>query len=120
MRSRSKSTRRPGSQVSEQQNGSPGPSDSRQAVRRKGFVERSLHWINSKIYVYNVTFGLYMLDWWERLLFNMLVLLLLWFVAYSGSDFAVHCYHLASKALRDWPAAAGRLPIGINGDRHRK
>ncbi|KAK4393647.1 hypothetical protein Sango_1835500 [Sesamum angolense] len=29
-----------------------------------------MNWIQRKIYLYNVTFGLYMLDWWERFLFS--------------------------------------------------
>ncbi|KAH7285393.1 hypothetical protein KP509_33G026300 [Ceratopteris richardii] len=41
-------------------------------------------WVNRKIFLYNVTFGLYMLDWWERLLFNFLVLLLIWFLGYNS------------------------------------
>ena len=31
-----------------------------------------MNWIQRKIYLYNVTFGLYMLDWWERYLFSIL------------------------------------------------
>lgn len=77
-------------------------------------MQKAWHWVDSKIYVYNVTFGLYMLDWWERCLFNMLVLLLLWFVAYSSSDFAMHCFEWSAKAFRDWPAAR-RMPIIVNG-----
>ncbi|RLM65592.1 uncharacterized protein C2845_PM16G13800, partial [Panicum miliaceum] len=29
-----------------------------------------MNWIGRKIHVYNVTIGLYMLDWWERYLFK--------------------------------------------------
>ncbi|KAH1121630.1 hypothetical protein J1N35_004790 [Gossypium stocksii] len=29
-----------------------------------------MNWVQRKIFLYNVTFGLYMLDWWERCLFN--------------------------------------------------
>nr|GEU92390.1 zinc finger, CCHC-type [Tanacetum cinerariifolium] len=43
-----------------------------------------MNWIQRKIYLYNVTFGLYMLDWWERYLFNTLVLVLMWFIIYNG------------------------------------
>nr|XP_009794026.1 PREDICTED: uncharacterized protein LOC104240832 [Nicotiana sylvestris] len=50
-----------------------------------------MNWVQRKVYVYNVTFGLYMLDLWERCLFNTLVLVLLWFISYNGlrcaSDF---------------------------------
>ncbi|OAP12314.1 hypothetical protein AXX17_AT1G06130 [Arabidopsis thaliana] len=31
-----------------------------------------MNWVQRKIYLYNVTFGLYMLDWWERYLFSIL------------------------------------------------
>ncbi|CDP02818.1 unnamed protein product [Coffea canephora] len=43
-----------------------------------------MNWFQRKIYLYNVTFGLYMLDWWERCLFNILVVVLMWFVFYNG------------------------------------
>ncbi|KAK7283996.1 hypothetical protein RIF29_13747 [Crotalaria pallida] len=39
-----------------------------------------MNWIQRKIYLYNVTFGLYMLDWWERFTFNTLVIVLMCFV----------------------------------------
>lgn len=32
-----------------------------------------MNWIQRKIYMYNVTFGLYMLEWWERYLFSILL-----------------------------------------------
>lgn len=41
-----------------------------------GFAGRGfraiMNWLQRKIYLYNVTFGLYMLDWWERYLFSIL------------------------------------------------
>ncbi|XP_028944044.1 uncharacterized protein LOC126589416 isoform X1 [Malus sylvestris] len=46
-----------------------------------------MNWVQRKIYLYNVTFGLYMLDWWERYLFNTLVVVLLWFLCYNGSRY---------------------------------
>ncbi|XP_073146262.1 uncharacterized protein [Henckelia pumila] len=46
-----------------------------------------MNWIQRKIYLYNVTFGLYMLDWWERYLFNTLVLVLMWFIFYNSSRY---------------------------------
>ncbi|KAJ0250794.1 Transmembrane protein [Hirschfeldia incana] len=46
-----------------------------------------MNWVQRKIYLYNVTFGLYMLDWWERYLFNGLVVVLMWFVAYNGTRY---------------------------------
>ncbi|KAJ7959836.1 Protein of unknown function (DUF3317) [Quillaja saponaria] len=47
----------------------------------------NMNWIQRKIYLYNVTFGLYMLDWWERYLFNTLVIVLMWFMLYNGSKY---------------------------------
>ncbi|KAL8495592.1 hypothetical protein ACS0TY_019643 [Phlomoides rotata] len=46
-----------------------------------------MNWVHRKIYLYNVTFGLYMLDWWERYLFNTLVVVLMWFVFYNSSRY---------------------------------
>ncbi|CAN6577602.1 unnamed protein product [Malus baccata var. baccata] len=46
-----------------------------------------MNWVQRKIYLYNVTFGLYMLDWWERCLFNTLVIVLLWFVFFNVSRY---------------------------------
>eukprot|EP01018_Ginkgo_biloba_P036502 Gb_15470 [translate_table: standard] len=40
-------------------------------------------WIQSKILIYNVTSGLYMLDWWERYLFNTMLFLLLCVICYN-------------------------------------
>ncbi|KAF8690840.1 hypothetical protein HU200_041237 [Digitaria exilis] len=36
--------------------------------------------------------GLYMLDWWEQCLFNLLMLTLLWFIGFNGSRFATDIY----------------------------
>ncbi|MFS7951359.1 putative small subunit of serine palmitoyltransferase [Helianthus anomalus] len=44
----------------------------------------SRNWAQRKIYLYNVTFGLYMLDPWERYLFNAVVAVLMWFIFYNG------------------------------------
>ncbi|CAK9204812.1 unnamed protein product [Sphagnum troendelagicum] len=60
--------------------------------QRQGFSSRIMAWVNRTIFVYNVTTGLYMLDWWERYLFNTLLLLLLWFVCYNSCHFAVRCF----------------------------
>ncbi|XP_020882829.1 uncharacterized protein LOC110228889 [Arabidopsis lyrata subsp. lyrata] len=46
-----------------------------------------MNWVQRKTYLYNVTFGLYMLDWWERYLFNSLVIILMWFILYNGSRY---------------------------------
>ncbi|KAL4273210.1 hypothetical protein GQ457_13G019870 [Hibiscus cannabinus] len=48
---------------------------------------REMNWVQRKIYLYNVTFGLYMLDWWERYLFNTLMIVLMWFVFYNSSRY---------------------------------
>ncbi|MQL83012.1 hypothetical protein Taro_015494 [Colocasia esculenta] len=61
-----------------------------------------MNWVSRKIHLYNVTMGLYMLDWWERCLFSILfymfslgilavygmqlhvlIAVLLWFVCYN-------------------------------------
>ncbi|KAI5014144.1 hypothetical protein ZWY2020_055534 [Hordeum vulgare] len=39
-----------------------------------------MNWVGRKIHLYNVNIGLYMLDWWERYLFNTLMLCLLWYI----------------------------------------
>ncbi|KAG6785502.1 hypothetical protein POTOM_011235 [Populus tomentosa] len=57
-----------------------------------------MNWVQRKIYLYNVTFGLFMLDWWERCLFkfefaspstlaDILVIVLMWFIFYNGSRY---------------------------------
>ncbi|KAG7016096.1 hypothetical protein SDJN02_21200, partial [Cucurbita argyrosperma subsp. argyrosperma] len=51
-----------------------------------------MNWIQRKVYLYNVTFGLYMLDWWERILFNTLVVVLMWFMFYNGSRYVNDLY----------------------------
>nr|XP_010920464.1 uncharacterized protein LOC105044311 [Elaeis guineensis] len=57
-----------------------------------------MNWISRKIHLYNVTMGLYMLDWWERYLFNILILILLWFICYNGSRFATEFYESYLKS----------------------
>ncbi|RRT68204.1 hypothetical protein BHE74_00043149 [Ensete ventricosum] len=52
-----------------------------------------MNWISRKIHLYNVTMGLYMLDWWERYLFNILILVLLWFIFHNGSRSAAEFYN---------------------------
>nr|XP_025885023.1 uncharacterized protein LOC104645968 isoform X1 [Solanum lycopersicum] len=58
-----------------------------------------MNWVQRKIYLYNVTFGLYMLDWWERCLFNILVLVLLWFMCYNGFRFASELFNSYHKFM---------------------
>ncbi|MQL96163.1 hypothetical protein Taro_028837 [Colocasia esculenta] len=38
------------------------------------------NWFSRMRYLYSVTFGTYVLDWWERYIFNALVLMLFWFI----------------------------------------
>ncbi|XP_030945425.1 uncharacterized protein LOC115969924 isoform X1 [Quercus lobata] len=62
-----------------------------------------MNWIQRKIYLYNVTFGLYMLDWWERYLFNTLVIVLMWFVLYNGSRYVTEfCKRWGWHIEPDW------------------
>ncbi|OAY67346.1 hypothetical protein ACMD2_00348 [Ananas comosus] len=99
----------------------------RRRRRRRGSRGRSIsmNWISRKIHLYNVTMGLYMLDWWERYLFSILfdrppialdlfrpsdrcredilILVLLWFIFYNGSRSASEFYnsYLKPKLLVD-------------------
>ncbi|XP_045797336.1 uncharacterized protein LOC123891503 isoform X3 [Trifolium pratense] len=43
-------------------------------------IVEDMNWVQRKVHLYNVTFGLYMLDWWERCSFNILVIVLMCFV----------------------------------------
>ncbi|RZR70728.1 hypothetical protein BHM03_00001205 [Ensete ventricosum] len=65
-----------------------------------------MNWISRKIHLYNVTMGLYMLDWWERYLksffrvvstaltgADILILVLLWFIFHNGSRSAAEFYN---------------------------
>ncbi|EEE67093.1 hypothetical protein OsJ_24078 [Oryza sativa Japonica Group] len=58
-----------------------------------------MNWVSRKIHLYNVTMGLYMLDWWERCLFNIMVLILLWFICFNGSRFASDVFESPSFAI---------------------
>ena len=42
-------------------------------------------WLELKVFQYNITFGLYMLEPWERLVFNVAGLLVLGLVGFSVS-----------------------------------
>ncbi|XP_020579207.1 uncharacterized protein LOC110023902 [Phalaenopsis equestris] len=68
-----------------------------------------MNWISRRIHLYNVTMGLYMLDWWERYLFNTLILVLLWFIFYNGSRSAKEFYnsYLIPKFLGDGTSTYG-------------
>ncbi|KAJ4965968.1 hypothetical protein NE237_017817 [Protea cynaroides] len=55
-------------------------------------IFKAMNWIQRKMYLYNVTFGLYMLDWWEHYIINILLIILLWFVCYNGSRSAADFY----------------------------
>ncbi|XP_042492073.1 uncharacterized protein LOC122071744 [Macadamia integrifolia] len=67
-----------------------GRKEGTELVKKRRF--KAMNWIQRKIYMYNVTFGMYMLDRWERYLFNILVIILLWFVFYNGSRSAAEFY----------------------------
>ncbi|GLJ07570.1 hypothetical protein SUGI_0069870 [Cryptomeria japonica] len=63
-------------------------------------------WIQRKIYLYNVTFGLYMLEWWERYIFNTIIIVFLCVVCYNGSRFTVErmkrlIWHVSAGAWED-------------------
>ncbi|EES01711.1 hypothetical protein BDA96_03G373000 [Sorghum bicolor] len=71
-----------------------------------------MSWVGKKIHLYNVTMGLYMLDWWERCLFNILVLILLWFICFNGSRFATDVFESHLKA-RIFQCADYGMGIGM-------
>ncbi|TVU39530.1 hypothetical protein EJB05_12954 [Eragrostis curvula] len=54
-------------------------------ARKKHTGGEEMSWISRKLFLYNVTFGLYVLDWWEQYLFNTILLVLLWFICYNTS-----------------------------------
>ncbi|XP_030497168.1 uncharacterized protein LOC115712891 [Cannabis sativa] len=58
-----------------------------------------MNWVQRKIYLYNVTFGLYMLDWWERCLFNTILVVLMWYILYNGSKHASFILQEASALV---------------------
>ncbi|XP_062164702.1 uncharacterized protein LOC133871301 [Alnus glutinosa] len=69
-----------------------------------------MNWIQRKIYLYNVTFGLYMLDWWERYLFNTLVIVLMWFILYNGSRSVTEfCKRWGVHIKHDWQDSAAQI-----------
>ncbi|XP_020584865.1 uncharacterized protein LOC110027689 isoform X1 [Phalaenopsis equestris] len=51
-----------------------------------------MNFVSRKIYLYNVTIGLYGLDPWERYLFNIFSILLLLFICYVGTRWATELY----------------------------
>lgn len=46
--------------------------DARRAGKRRRRREREMNWISRKVFLYKVTFGLYVLEWWEQCLFSIL------------------------------------------------
>ncbi|TVT99298.1 hypothetical protein EJB05_55347 [Eragrostis curvula] len=40
-------------------------------ARKKHTGGEEMSWISRKLFLYNVTFGLYVLDWWEQYLFTI-------------------------------------------------
>ncbi|KAK8369658.1 hypothetical protein V6Z11_A01G125900 [Gossypium hirsutum] len=82
-----------------------------------------MNWVQRKIFLYNVTFGLYMLDWWERCLFNMLVIVLMWFIFYNSSRYVT--VFLKGDASEGWNCVcytvvslAKTLPLGCSEPVH--
>ncbi|MCO5593759.1 hypothetical protein L7F22_047776 [Adiantum nelumboides] len=67
-------------------------------------MKKLCRWVHRQIFVYNITFGLYMLDWWERLLFNLLVILLIWFLCYNGSQYTASVLRGAASVFYNWPS----------------
>ncbi|XP_022768935.1 probable serine/threonine protein kinase IRE4 isoform X9 [Durio zibethinus] len=68
------------------------------------FKGLEMNWVQRKIYLYNATFGLYMLDWWERYLFNLLVIVLMWFIFYNSSKYVTEFFkrHLSQGWELHW------------------
>ncbi|MBA0710969.1 hypothetical protein Golax_010210, partial [Gossypium laxum] len=58
---------------------------------------RDMNWVQRKIYLYNVTFGLYMLDWWERYLFSILFYLLFFLNHGRHTGYCVDVVHLLQQ-----------------------
>ncbi|MBA0555943.1 hypothetical protein Golob_026088 [Gossypium lobatum] len=56
-----------------------------------------MNWVQRKIYLYNVTFGLYMLDWWERYLFSILFYLLFFLNHGRHTGYCVDVVHLLQQ-----------------------
>ncbi|XP_061338494.1 uncharacterized protein LOC133285293 isoform X1 [Gastrolobium bilobum] len=66
-----------------------------------------MNWIQRKILLYNVTFGLYMLDWWERCTFNTLVIVLMWFVLRYIAEFFKRSGMFSEKLILSF----GKMPM---------
>ncbi|KAJ1288455.1 hypothetical protein BS78_02G090300 [Paspalum vaginatum] len=68
--------------------------------RAAGAEEMS--WISRKLFLYNVTIGLYAMDWWERYLFNAIVLLLLCFICHNTTKSMWQAYdnHLIKSSMQ--------------------
>uniref|UniRef100_A0A0E0LK21 Uncharacterized protein n=1 Tax=Oryza punctata TaxID=4537 RepID=A0A0E0LK21_ORYPU len=50
-----------------------GEKESNKLWVRDDFEEEEMSWMCRKLFLYNVTFGPYGLDWWERYLFSILI-----------------------------------------------
>ncbi|CAA6671265.1 unnamed protein product [Spirodela intermedia] len=63
-----------------------------------------MSWLRHKLYRYEVTIGLYGLEWWERYIFNTMVLMLLWFTCSKMLKTSAHVYDWAWQVARTyWP-----------------
>eukprot|EP00475_Leptophrys_vorax_P043124 TRINITY_DN8194_c0_g2_i1.p1 TRINITY_DN8194_c0_g2~~TRINITY_DN8194_c0_g2_i1.p1 ORF type:complete len:104 (-),score=15.82 TRINITY_DN8194_c0_g2_i1:473-784(-) len=56
---------------------------SRQKRIQQSQWKQFVTWVHRKVVLYNVTFGLYILDWWEVILINTIAALLLYFIIYN-------------------------------------
>lgn len=52
--------------------------------------ERVAQKLERWVFLYNVTTGLYMLDWWERCIFNAVFVVLLFLVGYNCGHYLQH------------------------------
>ncbi|WZN62210.1 hypothetical protein HKI87_05g37460 [Chloropicon roscoffensis] len=58
--------------------------EARQRERDRGVFIRMRDFVDDILFKYNITSGLYMLDPWERVVFNLVALLVLLLVVFSG------------------------------------
>ncbi|XP_024540886.1 uncharacterized protein LOC112349896 isoform X2 [Selaginella moellendorffii] len=56
-------------------------------------------WIKRMLFLFDVTMVPYMLDWWERLLVRLVVLIAMWYVCYKSTQVAMWCFEEFSRRL---------------------
>ncbi|QDZ21322.1 hypothetical protein HOP50_05g38530 [Chloropicon primus] len=59
-------------------------------------TETMKSWVDDTIFKYNITFGLYMLDPWERCVFNLVAFLVFLFIIFSIYRQVVYISYLLS------------------------